>query len=99
MNENIITFLQIAALTLGVVGLLAYLLFRTKTSSQHGLEEGKTVTCGGVWKVFRYTNNTLRHYPSAAVAASWNPAWREDIIDLPAEMCSTIAQGEPMSMR
>lgn len=97
MNASISTLLQIA-FVVAVVGVLVYFLI-PKTSSQHGIEEGKTVTCGSVWKVFRYTNNTLRHYPSAAVAASWNPAWREDIVDLPAEICSQIPQGEPMSMR
>jgi hypothetical protein len=46
-------------------------------------------------KVYRWTDNELRYYPSGQIASSWNTAWREDLVQID---CTSIPMGSPMSM-
>jgi hypothetical protein len=46
-------------------------------------------------KVYRWTENELRYYPSGQIASSWNTAWREDLVQID---CTSIPMGSPMSM-
>jgi len=63
---------------------------------QPTIPEGKSVQCSDDYeKLYRYTNDTLRHYPTATIAASWNPDWKNVLRDVD---CAEITIGEPMEL-
>jgi hypothetical protein len=58
------------------------------------VQEGQPVKCSATSRaVFRIINKQLRLYPSAAIASSWDPDWRQtyEVID-----CTGIPQGSNM---
>jgi len=69
-------------------------------SSMPKIPEGASVSCAdGTGEVYRYTGGKLRHYPNPSIAASWNPSWANNIINLAAKDCRRIAKGVDMSLK
>jgi hypothetical protein len=62
------------------------------------IPEGASVSCNdGSGMIYRYDKGVLRHYPSPAVAVTWNPSWDKNIVNLMDAQCrQAIPKGEPM---
>jgi gas vesicle protein len=57
--------------------------------------DGRSVRCvEDPKRVFRWTDNQLRHYPSGKIASSWDPEWR-DVVSL---QCTGLDIASPMSL-
>ncbi len=60
------------------------------------IAEGQSVLCAGDdEKLYRWTGNELRHYPTSTIALSWNDQWRDIKRDVD---CSLLIIGEPMNL-
>lgn len=59
------------------------------------LVEGDTVICDNEssGKIYRWTENQLRHYPLGTIASSWTENWRDVIVGTD---CSSLTIGEEM---
>jgi uncharacterized protein involved in tolerance to divalent cations len=59
-------------------------------------DEGLTVRClDDDQRIYRWTNNQLRLYPSGPIAASWNENWR----NFQNVNCTSLSIGSPMSLK
>jgi outer membrane biosynthesis protein TonB len=96
---------QMANLLLAIVIVLASILVffqittvKAATNANKNPVEGQAFKCiGDKATVYRYEDGTRRHYPSAAIANSWDTLWRKtanQIFD-----CSDITAGPPMSLK
>jgi hypothetical protein len=64
-----------------------------------GLNTGDSVRCKNEsdTKIFRYMgNNTIRHYPTGGIAASWNSNWNKNIKDV--AHCGALTQGAQLKI-
>ncbi|KAJ0411164.1 hypothetical protein ATCC90586_005021 [Pythium insidiosum] len=59
-----------------------------------GFSEGQAIKCGDQ-ATYRFTEGSIRLYPSEAVATSWDPNWRNSV----AADCGAFARGPDMALR
>lgn len=66
---------------------------RAHSQEQQSIPEGASIKCdANSPKIFRYENNQIHHYPTAKIASSWDPSYRNArVVD-----CRNIPQGAPM---
>lgn len=59
------------------------------------LREGQAIKCdSNETAVYRFTNGQRRHYPTPAIAASWDPYWGDFVV----ADCSSVSRGEDMPL-
>ena len=65
-------------------------------ADEDGIPEGESVQCsGGDGKLYRWMEGELRHYPSGAIATSWNENWKNSIQTVD---CTDLPMGEPLEL-
>ncbi|TYZ65656.1 hypothetical protein PybrP1_011620 [[Pythium] brassicae (nom. inval.)] len=65
-----------------------------KYPSPTGLVDGTPIKCGdNQAQVYRLTSGTRRLYPTEAIAVSWDPNWKNNVVNVD---CTRLPTGDPM---